>query len=84
MKNFVYEDSLGFQLTLFLKVFKLSISLQSFGSMDHIFSPKNETIVPWHTDFTGGLEISKICLKFYRLLSFCEKVSFIIGCDRFC
>ena len=84
MKNFVYEDNSGFQLTLFLKVFKLCVSLQPFGSMDHIFSPKNETIVPWYTDFTSGLEISEICREFYRPLSSCEKISFIIGCDSFC
>ena len=75
MKNFVCEDNSGFQLTLFLKVLKLSISLQSFGSMDHIFNPKNETIVPCYTDFTSGLKISEICLAFYRLLSFVRKYS---------
>ena len=29
-------------LTLFLKVFNLSLSLESLGRMSHIFGPKNE------------------------------------------
>ena len=42
MRNFVYKDNSGFHLTLVLKVFKLSTSLQSI--MNHIFSPKNEAL----------------------------------------
>ena len=44
MRNFVYKDNSGVHLTLFLKVFKLPISLQSI--MNHIFSPKNEALFP--------------------------------------
>ena len=55
-------------LTLFLKVFKLSISLQCSDSMPHIFGLKNETLsLSWYNDLTSGLEYSEICLKLYRL-----------------
>lgn len=55
-------------LTLFLKVFKLSISLQCSDSMPHIFGLKNETLsLSWYNDLTSGLEYSEICLKLCRL-----------------
>ena len=44
-------------LFLFFKVYKLSMSFQSFGSLFHIFGLKNETLSrPWYTDLTSGLE----------------------------
>ena len=61
-------------LTLFLTVFKLSISLQSSGSMSHTFGSKNETLLlPWYTDFASDFENLEIFLRLDQLLSFCVK-----------
>lgn len=52
--------------------------------MPHIFGPRNETIsLSWYPDFTSGLENLEICLKLYRILSFCLKILFTIGGDKF-
>ena len=53
-------------LTLFLTAFKLSISLQSSGSMSHILGLRNERLLlPWYTDFTSGFGNLEISLKLY-------------------
>lgn len=50
----------------------------------HIFSPKNENSVPLgYSDIASDLEDLEICIKSYRLLSFCFKVSFRKSGDRF-
>ena len=70
--------------TLLLKVYKLSMSFQSTGSMFRIFGPKDEILsLPWYTDLTSGLENLEIYLKLHQLLLFCVKISFRIVGDRF-
>ena len=86
--NFCWTCKYNFQIfhfwTLFLQLFKLSISLQSSSSMSHTFGPKYETLsLLWYTELTSGFQNFKTYLKLYRLLTFCVKISFIIGSDRF-
>ena len=74
--NFTESTRAIFKLLFFnliLKSIKFSISLELSGSMSHVLGPRNETLsLPWYIDFTNGLENSVICLRLYRLLSYCS------------
>ena len=52
--------------------------------MSRILGPGNETLSPpLYTDFSNGLTNLEICLRLYQLLSFCLKISFLMGSDIF-
>ena len=74
----------GFHFSiLFLKVFKLSISLLSSGSVSHMLGPLTETLaLPWYTHFTKDPKNSEIFLSLCRLL-FCKKISTMMSGDIF-